>query len=69
MVGGRRFFVIIMLSCILLQSTLSSKAILPSGDLLYSNFLVVGKELEWQVSVLDWSGNKSIYSKAYIDHT
>ncbi len=69
MVGGRRFLAIVMLACILLQTTYSPRAILPYGDLFYSNFLVVGKELEWKVSVLDWSGNESIYSKAYIDDT
>ncbi len=68
MVGGRRFLVIVILSSILLQAS-SPKAILTTGDLLYSSFLAVGKELEWQVNVIDWSGNESIYSKACISDT
>jgi hypothetical protein len=60
-IEGRKLLVIAMLSCIIVQAPTPLKAVLPSGDLFYSSFLSVGKELEWQVSVLDWSGNESIY--------
>ncbi|MBY9001643.1 MAG: hypothetical protein KGD64_12060 [Candidatus Heimdallarchaeota archaeon] len=69
LVGGKRLLVIVMLSCILVQTSSLPKAILPSGNLFYSNFLSVGKELDWQVSVLDWSGNESLYFDAYINDT
>ena len=64
--GGKRLLITVILLCILVQATNSSNAVLPTGNLFYSNFLSVGKGIEWQVSVLDWSGNESIYFDAHI---
>ena len=65
----RKVVSIVILSCMLAQATFLSTATLPYGEFSYASFLSIGKELEWQVSVREWSGNESIYVDTCINDT
>lgn len=68
LIRGKRVLAICILSCFLIQTISVKTDVLRPGNLSYSSFLSIGKELEWQISTLDWTGNESVYYDMNIEN-